>query len=51
MDKAWISFWTMLLIPFYLLFVLVVIGIPVRMLIEKLPKDHWLRKLLLYRIS
>lgn len=41
----------MFLMPFYVLFVLVVIGIPVRMLIEKLPEKHWLRRFLLLRIS
>lgn len=46
-----VAFWTMLLVPFYVLIVLVVIGIPVRMLIEKLPERHWLRRLLLLKIS
>ena len=43
--------WAMLLLPFYLLIVLTVIGIPVRWLICKLPERHWLRRLLLTRIS
>jgi hypothetical protein len=45
------KFWAALLVPFYLLFVLALIGIPVTWLIRKLPPDSKLRKLLLTRIS
>ena len=45
------KFWVMFLVPFYLLFVLVVIGIPVTMLIKKLPEGSKLRRILLIRIS
>jgi hypothetical protein len=45
------KFWAMLLVPFYLLIVLTVIGIPVRWLICKLSPENKLRKLLLTRIS
>jgi hypothetical protein len=45
------KFWAMLLVPFYLLIVLTVIGIPVRWLICKLPPQSKIRRLLLTRIS
>lgn len=47
MDK----FWTMLLIPFYLVIVFTVIGIPMRWLVSKLPPDSKIRRLLLMRIG
>lgn len=45
MDK----FFAMLLVPFYLLVVLTVIGIPVTWLVKKLPEDSRIRKILLTR--
>lgn len=45
------KFWAMLIVPFYLVIVLTVIGLPVRWLINKLPDDSKLKKLLLIRIS
>lgn len=45
------KFWAFLAIPFYLLVVLTVIGIPLRWLVCKLPPTSWLRRLLLTRIS
>lgn len=45
------KFWAALLVPFYLLVVLVVVGIPVTWLVKKLPPDSRLRKLLLARIG
>lgn len=45
------KFWAALLVPFYLLVVLAVIGIPVTWLVRKLPPDSKVRKLLLTRIS
>ena len=45
------TFLTLALVPFYVLIVLVLIGIPVTALIKRLPQEHWLRKLLLKKIS
>ena len=44
------KFWAMLLMPFYVLIVLTVIGIPVCWLISKLPNGR-LKRLLLLKIS
>jgi len=45
------KFLAMLLVPFYLLIVLTVIGIPVRWLISKLPPKHLVRRILSAKIS
>lgn len=45
MDK----FWVMLLLPFYLLIVLTVFGIPITWLVKKLPENSRIRKILLTR--
>lgn len=45
------KFWAMLLMPFYLLIVLAVIGIPVTMLVNKLPADSKLKRILLKRLN